>query len=567
MPRSQARSLSSSPTCVMRGLAVMIDRMSHTARADSSSTISSNAPAARPRRRSRAVICSTASATSDADATRGSTIPQMPGHTDASRSAWRRAAFTRTNTSAPPWPARAMASLTSPRASALRVSTTPSSRSSVMASASLRKAWLTRAASVIGANRLERRTRMAIRSLPASCRRRRRRLGHRRPGTEDRFRLFPVALRAERGPLQGVTGAGGFVAIDHPAVDHDPRVAGSRQLPMPFENRPGVLHLFRGRREAPVLRLHYGGIEPTAEPESTLAGGLGFTEGAARVTDAARRVGHEGRRPNLQAQGPGRQLQLSLAIGELLEADEHLYAEVTGHVVAGPAAKLLDARARRSNVVCGGDACRRFDVGADLDRARADAPLALETRDDDVEETDLFGRFGLGIVHLAESGPHDGVQVGVHVVVIDAGEGLGSTLPDNRDGVLDEASGMGLQVLGHRIFQVEIDEITPAAPGVVDEAARDHGHGQPGSVHLMRGHGCSPGEVTVGPVAGARPSRPFPDRAPRMPPRDRGTPGPAWPPLDRRDGRPAQRRRRPGRRRRDAPSPAAGRPPLRRRPA
>src|SRR3989442_1009738 len=440
MPRSQARSLSSSPTCVMRGLAVMIDRISHTPRADSSSTISSNAPAARPRRRSRAVICSTASATSAADATRGRIIPRTPGHTDASRSAWSRAAFTRTNTSAPPWPARAMASLTSPRASALRVSTTPSSRSSVMASASLCQAWLTRSASVIGANRLERRTRMAIRSLPASCRRRRR-LGHRHPGTENRFRLFPVALRAERGP-------------------------------------------------------------------------------------------------NLQAQCPGRQLQLSLAIGELLEADEHLYAEVTGHVVAGPAAKLLDARARRSNVVCGGDACRRFDVGADLDRARADAPLALETRDDDVEETDLFGRFGLGIVHLAESGPNDGVQVGVHVVVIDAGEGLGSTLPDNRDGVLDEASGMGLQVLGHRIFQVEIDEITPAAPGVVDEAARDHGHGQPGSVHLMRGHGCPPGEVTVGPVAGARATLPPPPHAPPAAPPGPGRHQPRCAPPPRHDGPP-----------------------------
>src|SRR5437867_3238570 len=238
-------------------------------------------------------------ATLAADATHGSTIPQTPGHMDASRSASRRVAFTRTNTSAPPWPARAMASLTSPRASALRVSTTPSSRSSVMASASLRQAWLTRSASVIGTNRLERRTRMAIRSLPASCRRRRRRPGHRRPGTADRFRLFPVALRAERGPLQGVTGTGGFVAIDYPAVDRDPRVARSRQLPIPFQNPAGVLHLFRGRREAPVLRLHHGGIEPAAEPKSTLAGGLGFTEGAVRVTDAARRVGDEGRRPNL----------------------------------------------------------------------------------------------------------------------------------------------------------------------------------------------------------------------------------------------------------------------------
>src|SRR2546426_1765703 len=192
-----------------------------------------------------------------------------------------------------------MASLTIPRASALRVSTTPSSRSSVMASASLRQACLTRSASVIGANRLERRTRMAIRSLPASCRRRQRRLGHRRPGTENRFRLFPVALRAEHGPLQRVTGAGGFAAIDYPAVDRNPRVAGSRQLPIPFQNPPRVLHLFRGRREAPVLRLHHGGIEPAADPEPTLAGGLGFTEGAVRVTDAARRIGHEGRRPDL----------------------------------------------------------------------------------------------------------------------------------------------------------------------------------------------------------------------------------------------------------------------------
>ena len=78
------------------------------------------------------------------------------------------------------------------------------------------------------------------------------------------------------------------------------------------------------------------------------------------------------------------------------------------------------------------------------------------------------------------------------MVVIDASKGLGSALPDNRDGVLDEASGMGLEVLGHRIFQVEIDEITPAAPGVVDEAARDHGHGQPGPAHLRCGHHCLP---------------------------------------------------------------------------
>src|SRR5437867_6459780 len=261
---------------------------------------------------------------------------------------------------------------------------------------------------------------------------------------------------------------------------------------MPFENPPGVLHLFRGRREAPVLRLHHGAIEPAAEPESTLAGGLSFTEGAVRVTDAARRVGHDGSRPHLESQGSGRQFQLSLAIGELLKADEHLHAEVTGHVVAGPAAKLLDPRTRRSDVVRGGDARCRFDVGADLDRARANAPLALETCDDVVEKPDLFGTLGLGIIHLAEPRPHDRLQVGVHMVVIDASKGLGSALPDNRDGVLDEASGMGLEVLGHRIVQVEIDEITPAAPGVVDEAARDHGHGQPGSAHLMSGHQCLP---------------------------------------------------------------------------
>src|SRR3989442_10421650 len=109
---------------------------------------------------------------------------------------------------------------------------------------------------------------MAIRSLSASCRRRWRRLGHRRSGTEDRFRLFPVALRAERGPLQGVTGAGGFVAVDHPAVDRDPRLTSSGQLSMPFQNPPGVVDFFRGRRETPVLCLYHGGIEPAPEPKS-----------------------------------------------------------------------------------------------------------------------------------------------------------------------------------------------------------------------------------------------------------------------------------------------------------
>src|SRR2546425_13349361 len=85
-------------------------------------------------------------------------------------------------------------------------------------------------------------------------------------------------------------------------------------------------------------------------------------------------------------------------------------------------------------------------------RARANAPLALETRDDGVEKTDLFGTLGLGIIHLAEPRPHDRLQVGVHKIVIDARKGLGSALPDNRDGLLDEGSGIGLEVLGHRIF-------------------------------------------------------------------------------------------------------------------
>src|SRR5262245_635416 len=424
MPRSPARSLSSSPTCVMRGLAVTIDRMSHTARADSSSTISSSVPTPRPRRRSSAVIWFVASVTSAADSTRGSTIPRRPGHTDASRSAWSRGAFTRTNTSAPPRAAMAMASLTSPRASALRGSTTPSSRSSVTASASLCHARLTRSESVIGTNKLERRTRMAIRHLPASCRRRRRRLGHRRPGTDNRFGLFPVALGTECGPLQGVTGAGGLVAINHSTVDRLPGVRGPGQLPISFQNPLGILHVFRGRREAPILRLDDGGIEPAAEPESTRAGGLSFTEGAVCVADAARRVGDEGCCAHLQAEGPGYQLQLSLAIRELLEADEHLHAEIAGHVVAGPAAELPDPRTRRGDVVCSSDAARSLNVGADLDCARANAPLALETRDDSVQETDLVGALGLGIVHLAESRPHDRLQVGVHVVVIDTSERL-----------------------------------------------------------------------------------------------------------------------------------------------
>src|SRR5262249_58602768 len=130
---------------------------------------------------------------------------------------------------------------------------------------------------------------------------------------------------------------------------------------------------------------------PAAEPESTLAGSFRSTERAVRVADAARRVGHEGCRAHLQAEGPGHQLQLALAICELLEADEHLYAEIAGHVVAGPAPELPDPRTRRSDFICGGDALRGFDVGADLDCARANSPLALETPDDAVQHTDLSG--------------------------------------------------------------------------------------------------------------------------------------------------------------------------------
>src|SRR2546425_12466350 len=102
-------------------------------------------------------------------------------------------------------------------------------------------------------------------------------------------------------------------------------------------------------------------------------------------------------------------------------------------------------------------------------RARANAPLALEACDDVVEKTDLFGTLGLGIIHLAEPRPHDRLQVGVHMAVLDARKALGPALPDIREGVLDKAPGWALEGLGHRFSQAGIVETAPAPPGWATE--------------------------------------------------------------------------------------------------
>ena len=88
--------------------------------------------------------------------------------------------------------------------------------------------------------------------------------------------------------------------------------------------------------------------------------------------------------------------------------------------------------------------------GIDLDRARRDAALAFEARDDAIQETDLLGVLGLGILDPAQARPHDGLQIGQHGVVIDARERLCPALGNIRNGVFDEASGIGFQMLWER---------------------------------------------------------------------------------------------------------------------
>ena len=212
---------------------------------------------------------------------------------------------------------------------------------------------------------------------------------------------------------------------------------------------------------------------------------LGFFEGPVRIAYAAGDVGREWGGPNLQSQSPGRQLDLSLAVNELVEAHKHLHAQVPRHIVAGGAAEFLDPWAGRRDLIAVSHAHRRLYVGPYLHGARSDSPLPFQPGNDPVQLLDLPPVLCLGVVDLGQAGPDYSLQVGLNQVVVDAGESLGTALGHVVDGVLDEASGVALQVLGHRVFQVQVDVVAAPGPSGVDKPGSDHRHGQARAPYLL----------------------------------------------------------------------------------
>src|SRR5918996_496845 len=136
-----------------------------------------------------------ASATSAPDSTLGSMTPVRPGHAAATTSAARKGLLTRTKTSAPPHPARAIASLRLERASPLCACGTPSSRSRVIASALYRQAFSTNCCTVMGTIKFERRTNPCTSLLPSAVL---------PPSFAPQLRLCPHCVRHTGLPTRAV---------------------------------------------------------------------------------------------------------------------------------------------------------------------------------------------------------------------------------------------------------------------------------------------------------------------------------------------------------------------------
>lgn len=214
-------------------------------------------------------------------------------------------------------------------------------------------------------------------------------------------------------------------------------------------------------------------------------------ESAVGIADAASYVRGERRGVGFAAGGAGSKLDLALAVHELVEGNEHLYAEIPGHIVTGGATKFANARAGGDDLVGIGDADCRLNVGADFHRAGPDAPLGLQAGDDRVHALDFVGILRLGVVDLHEAGPDGGVEVRFHQVVIDAADRVGAALVHHRDGLANQIAGDVLEIRRDGVLEVHVDEVAAAMPGVVDEARRDDGHRQAGALQSPRcaGHG------------------------------------------------------------------------------
>ena len=109
--------------------------------------------------------------------------------------------------------------------------------------------------------------------------------------------------------------------------------------------------------------------------------------------------------------------------------------------------------------------------------------LAFEAGDDRIQQTHLLGVLSLGILDPVQSRPHNGLQISQHGVMVDPRERLRPTLGDIANGVFDEASRVGLQVLRNRVFEIENNEVASAAPGMVHKPGRHHRHGESRAAH------------------------------------------------------------------------------------
>ena len=257
----------------------------------------------------------------------------------------------------------------------------------------------------------------------------------------------------------------------------------------------------RGSKTA-VLGIDDVGMQPSADAKTTLASCVGFREGAIRIAHAAGDVGCERSCPSFDIQSAGGQFDFALSIDKLVEADEHLDAQVPGHVVTGSAAEIANSLAGRGDLIGVGHTDGSLDVGADFDRTRSYAPFGLQTSDDFVHAPDLMPVFRLGIVDEEHTGPDGCVEVGFHEIVIDAAHRVGSALVDHRDAAADQVAGDTFQIRRNGVFQVHVDKIATAMPGIADEPVGDNGHGQAGSLQTPSGISHRTTSVGIG-LAGA----------------------------------------------------------------
>ena len=112
---------------------------------------------------------------------------------------------------------------------------------------------------------------------------------------------------------------------------------------------------------------------------------------------------------------------------------------------------------------------RRLDDQVEIDLSGGQSPLLFEPGDHLIDVPDLLGRFGFRDHQPVQTGDHDGIQILLLKIPVEAHLYLGAGLVDDGNDVLHELPGGRLVGGGNSVLKVQDDNVRPAGPGLGHE--------------------------------------------------------------------------------------------------